>query len=830
MKIKSIAITVLLIFSIFMSSISALGSSVENNLTSEPASIDPLLEEKMATTSVAISVIITFKGDSAPNSEHVEILQGFGVQTGVLMKTLPMAGVLATPDQIRLLASSEDVRSIYYNQELTLFNYDSTAMTGVDKVRADKVMTKENNGMPVSGKNITVVVNDSGVDGTHKDIELGRNLIQNVMGTTNLHALSSLLPITYTEDVPNTDTNSGHGTHVAGTVGGTGVMSNGKYEGAAPGANLLGYGSGGALFILDALGGFDYSLTHQFEYGIRVITNSWGSTGGFDPANPINIASKRAYDRGIVVTFAAGNEGPGEDTHNPYAKAPWVISVAAGEKNGKLTDFSSRGVKDKKETFTIDGETWTWEDSPSITAPGVDIISTKVIAPLTALSATDDAEQIETAYLPYYTHMSGTSMATPHVAGIVALMLEANPQLSPDEVKEILQKTATNIPGAEPWEVGAGYVNAYAAVDASFEHRQYGETLNMNHQFNSEVNLSAERSAFTVDYNPLTSVSDNQYSFQVPEGISQVVAKIDAQGLEDETGNTINLVLIAPDGTEYGSGISLLFTLYFDRVVSVNSPQAGEWSVELRGIRGDELNPTDGIALPETVTGTLTMKKSEGFTGLNDITGHAAADAIKMAVSQYLIDGYADGNYYPDQLLTRAELARHLVMGAEVRQYLPSDNVSNFSDITSELVPFVEAVTAQGAALRDHHYTQMGVIRTTENGMFNPNGEVNRADLAYSLVQSLGFQDEALSLDDEPITVQYGDQRIAIEDEDQIPVELRGYVQLALDLNIINAYFTITQGQYDIIPKMHAQFEPTSNVTRGDFAVAMTRFYNAFLK
>ncbi|MEX2104161.1 MAG: S8 family serine peptidase, partial [Bacilli bacterium] len=342
-----------------------------------------------------------------------------------------------------------EVRSIYLNQELTLYNNDATALTGVDKAQTDATMTKKNGGIPVSGKGVTVVVNDSGIDGTHKDVEFGKNLIQNTLGTTNLHSLVDLLSITYVEDVVNTDSNSGHGTHVAGTVGGTGVMSNGKYEGVAPGANLVGYGSGGALLILDAVGGFDYSLTHQFQYDIRVITNSWGSSGDFDPENPVNIASKMAYDRGIVVLFAAGNSGPGEDTHNPYAKAPWVISVAAGDKQGKLADFSSRGVKDKEGTFTMDGEMWTWKDRPSITAPGVDIISTRVIAPVSSLAADADISTIEPAYVPFYTTMSGTSMATPHVAGIVALMLDANPALSPAEVKQVLEKTATNIPGGE---------------------------------------------------------------------------------------------------------------------------------------------------------------------------------------------------------------------------------------------------------------------------------------------------------------------------------------------------------------------------------------------
>ncbi|SFD52959.1 serine protease AprX [Bacillus sp. OV194] len=264
-------------------------------------------------------------------------------------------------------------------------------------------------------------------------------------------------------------------------------MSAGKYEGVAPGADLIGYGSGAVLFIFDGIGGFDYAITHQSKYGIRVITNSWGSSGDFQPEDPINVASKAAYDRGITVLFAAGNEGPGEDTHNPYAKAPWVISVAAGDKSGKLADFSSRGVKGKGGTFVQGDKTWTWKDQPTITAPGVDIISTRVIAPVSSLGAPDDAELIKPAYLPYYTTMSGTSMATPHVAGVVALLLDANPSLSPDEVKNILEKTATNMPGLEIWEAGAGYVNAYAAVDMALHNIAYGKTVNSSRTFNSKV-------------------------------------------------------------------------------------------------------------------------------------------------------------------------------------------------------------------------------------------------------------------------------------------------------------------------------------------------------
>jgi serine protease AprX len=101
----------------------------------------------------------------------------------------------------------------------------------------------------------------------------------------------------------------------------------------------------------------------------------------------------------------------------------------------------------------------------------VSIISTRALSPLPVLSAVEDLNELSPAELPYYTHMSGTSMAAPHVAGIVALMLEANPSLLPASVKDILQSTSTPMPGFEMWETGAGYVNAFDAVTRAFEMR-----------------------------------------------------------------------------------------------------------------------------------------------------------------------------------------------------------------------------------------------------------------------------------------------------------------------------------------------------------------------
>lgn len=435
------------------------------------AVIDPAIQTVWDKVS-SLQVIVTFNGDGAPKEHQLNLLKMLGINVGVSMKTLPITGIVATKDQIEKLAQSNEVRSIYFNSKLEYFNETSTDITGVDRVRADEQIRLANGDQPLTGEGVGVVINDSGIDGTHGDHPFGKNLVQNVLASVNLANLApGLLPITYLENVPNTDTNSGHGTHVAGTVGGTGAMSDGKYEGVAPGADLIGYGSGAALFILDSISGFDYAIKNKEKYNIRVITNSWGSSGDFDPNDPINIASKKAYDAGITVLFAAGNEGPGENTHNPYAKAPWVISVAAGDSSVKLADFSSRGTKGVGGSFMLDGKEWTWKDAPTITAPGVDIVSTRAIAPVSSLAALEDVQTLNPLHVPFYTIMSGTSMATPHVAGIVALLLEANPQLTPDDIKQIIQNTATPMPDYEEWEVGAGYVNAYAAVKKAIEMR-----------------------------------------------------------------------------------------------------------------------------------------------------------------------------------------------------------------------------------------------------------------------------------------------------------------------------------------------------------------------
>ncbi|MCF7222759.1 S8 family peptidase [Marilutibacter chinensis] len=794
------------------------------------AHLDPQLLSRMdsALPTDQLQIIVSYEQSGPATATQLDALKLLGIDRGVRMQSLPIVGALATPAEIRALAARDDVASIYFNAPLRYFNKEAREMSGAAR-------TVQNPGdygraIPFSGWGVTVLVNDSGVDATHEDLKFGENVVQNVLGPQNILAelagelvAPGIVPITYLENIPNTDLGSGHGTHCAGTIGGTGERSNGLYRGVAPGADLVGYGSGAVILVLDAVGGLDYAATHQFSFDspIRVTSNSWGSSGKFDPLNPVNIATYELYKRGIVSVFAAGNDGPGEDTHNPYAQAPWVISVGAGEKDGVLTGFSSRGKRGEIGDFTMpDGSQWTYINEPTVVATGVDIVSTRDTAGSLHLLADDSS--LDPAHQPFYSHMSGTSMATPHVSGIVALMLEANPNLTPAQVKDILQRTATNMTGRLPWEAGAGHANAYAAVaEAAGLRDDHGGTVNALREFNANAILVPGSSQpFSFDFSPVGETGKQQFT------VGDKAAWVSVRATIGE--NTLALVLTDPDGVRYGSAIAL--PVLGDTVTTGAPAKPGVWTVSARGIGSvsgtglDPLGVTNGYGLPGTVSGEISLINSGGYTGMGDVASHPARSAIEYAVGNRLVDGHSDHQFRPDAVLKRSELAEYLVMGASIRQWLPFSGNSSFSDIGPghAAYPFAESAVARGAALRDLGQSQAGVMGTV-NGAFRPNDKVTRISLAYSLVQSLALQSEAQAFSGE-LTAFYDGKRIPVEDAGSIPASLRGYAQLALDLGLINARFTVTQGPFDLEPTLHAWFDPSLGVTRAAYAVAAGRY------
>lgn len=777
------------------------------------ATIGASLQDSLATlkSTDTVEVIVSFHGDGAPTATQIEALENLGL-AGIHLRALPMAGVVATPAQVEQLDALDSVRSLWLNERLEYDNDLETALTGVDRLQTDPNL-RSRTGLPYSGKGVGVLVNDSGIDGNHPDLQFGSKVVQNVLGQVNLHAQDSMLPITYVEGVPDSDIAGGHGTHVAGTIGGTGSASGGTEAGVAPGADIVGYGSGAGVFILDTLGGFDYALVNQFRYNIRVVSNSFGSpsdTGtDFNPDDPTNIATKALADRNIVVVFSAGNSGSGEDTiTGNFKKAPWVVTVGAGSHQGTLADFSSRGKRDGGGDVTIGGQTYTWVDRPNIVAPGVDVISAQ--AKTDPLAAGDGDTDV------FYTTLSGTSMAAPHTSGIVALMLEANPSLHWSDVIRILEETATNMPGRDPWEVGAGYINAHAAVAAAAGARDdYGQTQTLGRDFNAGVLESRLQGPdFELFFSPVVLEPDVE-TFTVSEGLSTVIASANVSE------NTVAIVVTDPNGNRYGSAISLPL---LGPSIAVTAPAVpGEWTVEIRGIGSvsgvalDPLGLTNGTAAPGTIPVDVDFIQVDGFFGLNDVAGHPARGLIEHAVAERLVDARAGGFYEPDALLTRGELADYLTLGDAIRQFRPTDGTDSILDADGLTLAAAEAVTARGAAIRDLRHVQGPVVRPAADGAYDPAGTVSRAELAYSLVQALGLEEEAGQVDGE-LTVAFKGERIPLEDGDQVPGHLRGHVQLALDLQLMRAEFSLEQGPFELEPTIKARFNPADAVTRAAYA------------
>lgn len=489
-----------------MGSTASHASALAQSSTIVDQKLDSALAAKLAgvTPLTPLEVVVVFSDPSA--AARVRGLASRFFQ----MQTLPMAGAILTAGQVSDLANWPEVYSITLNQPLKYFLHESISL-----IKADQVWSTYGE----TGSNATVAIIDSGIDATHPDLQYGSKVIQNV----------KVLPYELSrENVQITDTSSGHGTHVAGTVGGTGAASQGYYRGVAPGVRLVGLGAGEGLSILTATQAYDWVLTHHAQYDIRVVSNSWGSTGGsINLRNPVVVASLEAYNRGILSVFAAGNDG-GYDVMNPYSIAPWVLSVAAGDKAAQLADFSSRGA---------DGD---YFKHPDITAPGVAIYSTRTkTVGITALDPLPNP--VNPLWTPYYTVMDGTSMATPHVSGAAALLLSHNPNLSPDEVMELLTSNATPMPAYALHEAGYGYMDVLAAYQGSLD-----EAGNLQ-AFLSGSRLHNAEEVYGLDPNYPVSFDERIYTGFVPAGATESNTGVSVTPIDHEVDLTNNSAILYVD-------------------------------------------------------------------------------------------------------------------------------------------------------------------------------------------------------------------------------------------------------------------------------------------
>ncbi|HKY92665.1 MAG TPA: S8 family serine peptidase [Nevskiaceae bacterium] len=797
------------------------------------ARIAPTLLEQLSTAraGVPLQVIVTFEGKAPLRKPQLDALRALGVE-GFHLSRLPMAGVLATPEQVRQIARLDGVRSVYPNSRLSYEDAEANVMTSVTQAQAEPLLRGPGD-LAYDGTGITVLVNDSGVDGTHPDLKYPTKVLQNALAHGSLlNDLSGIKLFKPIEGVPNTDAGGSHGTHVAGIVAGDGTASDGLFKGAGAGASLIGYGSGAVLFVLDSLGGFDYALKivdEHPEYNLRVVTNSFGNTGDvgtpFDPEDPTNIATKLLVDRGLIVVFSSGNSGSGQDTiTGNFKKAPWVITVGNGDKAGLLAASSSRGkIAGGDYDVVVDGETFRVHERPTVVAPGTEIISARAAAadPFTPLDTQHDIElgDIPAAQLPYYTHKSGTSMAAPHVAGLVAVLLQANPALTWREVKPILERTATNMIGYQPWQTGAGYANVEAALARVLGLREdYGRTVNVLRTFHSNVTVGGSTDAVhDIAFQPVGPTGEAQ--FEVGEDVALVTAS-----WVQPLGNlcTCAVVLIDPDGNTYGSSIAL--PELGSAVGTSAAAIPGTWRVTMRGIGSvsgvplDPLSVTNGIAGVGTASVHVSQFLKGSESGLADVAGHPLESYIKTAVANRLADGRASGRFAPNVAITRGEMAEYLVSGFGVRQARPLDGQVLYTDVTARQRPFAEMVSATGALIHtldtDAKPALSGNLATRK---FRPEDTVTREAAAYAVVQALGLQAAAEAFEGDLVYTTGTGQQVAIADQDQVAPALRGYVQKALELNLIEPVLTTTS------TTTIATFHPARALKRGQWAQAAVR-------
>jgi serine protease AprX len=684
-----------------------------------------------------------------PSETDIAELRNIGVLGGTRYRELPMVALTAKRSQIITISHLPAVRSIYGNRTLQPTADPYLAMTGSERVRRDNDLTKRNVGIPVSGRGVTVAVLDTGVDGTHSDLS-GR-VVQNVkLLDTQSVGVGFTEPINI-EGLPNTDQAYGHGTFVAGLIAGSGVRSGGKYGGVAPGANLLGL-SAGDLNLSYVLSGFDYLLTRGASLNTRVVNCSFSANALFDTNDPVNIATKMLTDRGVNVVFSAGNTGSGQHTLNPYAVAPWVVSVGATDQFGHLANFSSRGAMGSALFH------------PTLVSPGVNVVSLRsagasVTGTLGVVMA--DKDRLNPAELPFYTTASGTSFSAPQVAGTIALMLEANPRLTPRQVRDILQRTATTRPAYFQHEVGAGMLNAHAAVlEAAFPSRRMGmyrATLDQGQV--TFVNEAMQQINGFVT--PLGSYSTN---VNVPA--DAVLASVLTSWGPLTTANDLSLYLYDASGVEAGKAINANQPGLTGKRegYSLRSPAAGALRVQI----------SQGNGAAQSVLGVMEVTRAE-YAPLSDLDGlnPDVRGDIQQALRRFAMTPYGK-RFRPDFGATRAELAAALVKGARVPQYLPGK--PSFTDVTdSTTMLFVEsAQSSPGGAL----FTDV-----TSGGKFRPDDAATRLAAAVALVRAAGLQGEVSAAALRPLNV---------KDAGEIPAALRGYVWVAIEhglLTVENGYF-----------------------------------------
>ncbi|GAA1892326.1 S8 family peptidase [Asanoa iriomotensis] len=393
---------------------------VDGGLRVVPSDAVPLIEAKRLDVDLfdVRRLIADGYGDAATRTLPLIVRGGVNQRTA---PNLPSIGASA-------IAPAKDTLADFWRAQTNPAARTAQGTIWLDgKVRAALDQSAAQIGAPqawqrgLDGRGVTVAVLDTGVDATHPD------LVGKVAQARNFSLSADAVD------------HHGHGTHVASTIAGTGAASDGRRKGIAYGANLL------VGKVLDDSGsGYESQIIEGMQWavdsGAKVVSMSLGGepTDGLDPMSlAVDELSERS---GALFVIAAGNAG-GAGTVGAPGAARSALTVGAVDRQDKLASFSSRGPRVGDQGL-----------KPEITAPGVDIVAARAAG--TTMGTPVDAR---------YTAASGTSMATPHVAGAAAILAQQHPDWTGTKIKDALVSTAATAPDQPVYAQGAGRVDVARA-------------------------------------------------------------------------------------------------------------------------------------------------------------------------------------------------------------------------------------------------------------------------------------------------------------------------------------------------------------------------------
>ena len=430
-----------------------------------------LLEGAKATDKLVVFV----RADDVAVAEKAA--QASGLTVFDRFERVGTAVAVGTPAQIRDVAQTRGLLFVEADRPIEFHSDTSHTATRADLARSTLL---DDAGLPFDGAGTTIAIVDSGVDGTHpmfqragaskvvRNLKLGCAFLVACTGPTGDANDSFFFDMTDTTNDTDTVSVGGHGTHVAGIAAGYDVVTDDgrQLRGAAPEAKLVGLSVGQGLSVYGGNAGLNWVLEHGDKpcvdsagaaYSdpidcppVTAVNNSYGPTGGasYDPSS-VTVAIQRALvAKGVTVTWSAGNGdatnngGDGSDDRTgPAGKDPTngVIMVAnyddgdEGNPDNALDSSSSRGMAGRPDTY------------PDLSAPGS--LITSACRPYLPVCSTG----LDTGD-PDYNSIGGTSMAAPYVAGIAAVLREANPSITPGEIELALENTAHKFLAGAPYE------------------------------------------------------------------------------------------------------------------------------------------------------------------------------------------------------------------------------------------------------------------------------------------------------------------------------------------------------------------------------------------